>query len=625
MAIGEVLDLEADDGGLVPNGTTWEHGTPTNGPGIAFSGNNVWATNLDGNYSNDTDATLELPQLLLGDAANPTLSFRMSLTTFLSDGISLERFDPEVEDWTALAAGEPDYEGSDDLGNAAWTSYHYFDEYTLFTVPLSQFAGAAICLRFRLVSSWRGTDGGAYIDDIALYDESDDPDGDGLPGISDEFTVHGSDPFLADTDGDGVDDGSEVAVGDDPLNPAVYPGAPVITPGSLLDFEADDGGLATRRTLWEHGTPSNGPGSAFSGSNVWATNLDGNFFNNADEYLYLPRLDLAASADPTLSFRMSLSTFLSDGVRLEFYDAATSLWEGLDAGEPAYQNNDDVGDLSWNNFDYFYEYSLFTVPLANFAGQELRLRFRFVGSCCGTDGGAYIDDIALYDESDDPDGDGLPGITGEFTVHGTDPLLADTDGDGVDDGSEVAAGDDPLNPAVYPGAPVITPGSLLDFEADDGGLATRRTLWEHGTPSNGPGSAFSGSNVWATNLDGNFFNNADEYLYLPRLDLSSSSAPTLSFHMWLATFLRDGISLEYFDAVTGLWEELGAGTPAYQNDPPGTAPLSWNNFNNSADYTLFEVPLSNFSGQELRVRFRFVSSCCGTDDGAYIDDIELQD
>ncbi len=35
--------------------------------------------------------------------------------------------------------------------------------------------------------------------------------------------------------------------------------------------------------------------------------------------------------------------------------------------------------------------------------------------------------------------------------------------------------------------------------------------------------------------------------------------------MWLATFLRDGISLEYFDAVTGLWEELGAGTPAYQN------------------------------------------------------------
>ena len=319
---------------------------------------------------------------------------------------------------------------------------------------------------------------------------------------------------------------------------------------------------------------------------------------------------------------MWLETFLSDGVSLESYDVSSASWQSLAAGEPDYQSTDDDGFLSWESLQYLSEFSLFAVPLTPFAGEEVRLRFRFTGSSIGVDAGAYIDDIGLHDESDDPDGDGLLGVFDEYAVYGSDPFVSDTDGDGFDDGAEVSAGDDPLNPAVYPGSPVLTPGTLLDFESDDGGLATVRTLWEHGAPSSGPGAAFSGSQLWATNLDGNFFNTAEEFLYLPRLDLSSSSAPTLTFRMWLETFLSDGVSLQFFDLNTSTWSDLAAGQPAYDGTDEDNND-AWTSF--SGGFTDFSVPLSNFAGAELRLRFRFIGSSVVIDAGAYIDDIEIVD
>jgi len=41
---------------------------------------------------------------------------------------------------------------------------------------------------------------------------------------------------------------------------------------------------------------------------------------------------------------------------------------------------------------------------------------------------------------------------------GTSPAMSDTDGDGFDDGIEVASGTDPNNPLDYPGAVPVLPG-----------------------------------------------------------------------------------------------------------------------------------------------------------------------
>ncbi len=53
-------DFEDNDGYLLSNNPTgWEWGAPTSGPGVAYSGSNVWATVLGGNYPNGSNFTLE--------------------------------------------------------------------------------------------------------------------------------------------------------------------------------------------------------------------------------------------------------------------------------------------------------------------------------------------------------------------------------------------------------------------------------------------------------------------------------------------------------------------------------------------------------------------------------------
>jgi hypothetical protein len=71
------------------------------------------------------------------------------------------------------------------------------------------------------------------------------------------------------------------------------------------------------------------------------------------------------------------------------------------------------------------------------------------------------------DRDEDTLPNGVETNTGTF-VHandtGTNPALADTDGDGFDDGAEVAAGTDPTDPLDFPGAPEVSVPAL-------GGLA----------------------------------------------------------------------------------------------------------------------------------------------------------
>lgn len=68
----------------------------------------------------------------------------------------------------------------------------------------------------------------------------------------------------------------------------------------------------------------------------------------------------------------------------------------------------------------------------------------------------------------DPDGDGLT-CNEEAVVYGTDPLVFDTDGDAVNDGLEIYYGSDPLVPEYNP-APASGVQNNPDYDFDGDGL-----------------------------------------------------------------------------------------------------------------------------------------------------------
>jgi hypothetical protein len=254
----------------------------------------------------------------------------------------------------------------------------------------------------------------------------------------------------------------------------------------------------------------------------------------------------------------------------------------------------------------------------------VRVRLLFRSDWSSTAEGAYIADIGLNEESSDPDGDGINGILDEYLVHGSDPFLPDSDGDDINDGDEVTESRDPLNPADWPGVTAITTGTLLDFEGGStGGLATDGSLWAWGAPTSGPNAAFSGSTVWATNPSGNYFSNAVEMLYLPPLDLSNLTSPTLDFRIWVTTMINDGVSLEVNNGSTG-WLPHSTVSPAY-NGQDGSGAAAWTGLGQGTQYEHASANLQSWAGNLLWVRFVFRADWSSAEAGVYIDDIELTD
>lgn len=144
--------------------------------------------------------------------------------------------------------------------------------------------------------------------------------------------------------------------------------------------------------------------------------------------------------------------------------------------------------LSWSDYEWHILQFEMADVLAGDALRDIRID-------CGQVAGIkfQVDYVRVGTISADSDGDGLPDTvetgTGVFVSArdtGTDPLKVDTDGDSVDDGTEVTFGTDPnnpaefpvasidrydLNPATYivdtpidPNAPTVSNGSPLSFE-----------------------------------------------------------------------------------------------------------------------------------------------------------------
>jgi bacillopeptidase F len=134
--------------------------------------------------------------------------------------------------------------------------------------------------------------------------------------------------------------------------------------------------------------------------------------------------------------------------------------------------------------------------------------------------------------------------------------------------------------------------------------------WEHGTPTSGPGSAYSGSNVWATDLEGDYPNNMDAWVRTVDSIYLVNDTSTLSFYQWFRS--EDGSDFGYVEISTddgNSWTQLGS---SYTGDLSGSG------------WTLETRDISSYRYRFILIRYRFTSDGGTTDSGWYIDDVRIE-
>lgn len=135
---------------------SWEWGEPTSGPGEAYSGSKLWATNLDGNYLTDSYSTLETPPIYIPEEG--------ALLQF-AHWYHLEN----NWDFAYLTI-------TDDGGDTWWLIEDYTGQSGGWQTPtfdLSEYAGSTVIISFDLEGDWLIEYPGWYMDDFAILPVND--------------------------------------------------------------------------------------------------------------------------------------------------------------------------------------------------------------------------------------------------------------------------------------------------------------------------------------------------------------------------------------------------------------------------------------------------------------------
>ena len=168
---------------------------------------------------------------------------------------------------------------------------------------------------------------------------------------------------------------------------------------------------------------------------------------------------------------------------------------------------------------------------------------------------------------------------------------------------------------------------IFTFENNDGEFVASDPGWEWGIPSSGPGSAYSGANVWATNLDGNYADNSQFFLDSPVINLKNFPRAKLEFYHFYdfesdVGKYWDGGNVKVSEDNGQNWSLL---TPALRYPCDNISALDEPGYGaRSDDWVYAEFDLSPYLGKEIRIRFHF-----GSDDqinraGWYVDDIAIR-
>jgi len=186
-----IYDFEDNNGGFtsIPSTGAWEWGEPTAGGINAYSGVNVWATNLDGYYSNSANWYLDSPEFLVPN--NSSLLFYHYYEFEVTSGILYDGGNVKIStdggttfnlitplegyDGTISALGEPGFGGST-------------DDWELVEFDISSYSGEDAFIRWLFKSDNSDTELGWYIDDVAvtIHTSVDDY----RNGISNKIVLH---------------------------------------------------------------------------------------------------------------------------------------------------------------------------------------------------------------------------------------------------------------------------------------------------------------------------------------------------------------------------------------------------------------------------------------------------
>ncbi len=262
---------------------------------------------------------------------------------------------------------------------------------------------------------------------------------------------------------------------------------------------------------WEWGEPEVGPSSGHSGDNVWGTDLDGNYENNADYWLKTPMLDLSGSANTELNFWM--------WQEIEFY------WDRL------------LVQISTNNLvwtqvalyeDFVTTWTEYTVDISSLDGApQAWVRFVMQTDASVTYRGAYIDDVE---------------IIGYASVTETDLWEDDfEDGDISDWTLGGSANDWEVDTPLGFGSPADPVGAFRGTYSIGNDLTGLGTYWgeyENNIPTNG------------------------NYIYSPAIDCTGETNVKLEFYRWLGieSVSWDHASIEASNdgsSWTTIWEHTG--------------------------------------------------------------------
>ncbi|NJD60487.1 MAG: hypothetical protein FIA98_13925, partial [Anaerolineae bacterium] len=154
---------------------------------------------------------------------------------------------------------------------------------------------------------------------------------------------------------------------------------------------------------------------------------------------------------------------------------------------------------------------------------------------------------------------------------------------------------------------------INDFEADNGGFSVDpgsvNSSWTWGSPTSGPGSAHSGTKVWATNLSGNYPDYSDDYLVSPIIDLSALAGGfQLDWWQWLQT--ESCCDYAYIQV-----SKDGGATWSTVNQAQGNVDLAWAEHSVSLD--------NSYAVANFKFRFYLHTDLSVTFPGWYIDDVAI--